>query len=144
YSGDSNFASSDGSMTQVVSRASTSVVVTSSASPSMSGQSVAFTAIISVTAPGSGTPTGTVQFQIDGINAGSPVSVHISGGLITASFSTTTLAVGTHTVTASYSGDTNFTSSTTTLSGGQVVGSGAGGNVAVTLDPATGLLTITG
>src|SRR5262249_43238609 len=42
-------------------------------------------------------------------------------GVTTATFSISTLAVGTHTVTALYSGDSNFSSSTGALSGGQVV-----------------------
>src|SRR5207245_11167618 len=109
---------------------------------SVSGQTVTFTATISVIAPGSGTPSGTIQFQIDGSNAGNPVSVSTSGGLTTASFSTTTLAVGAHTVTASYNGGDKFASSAGTLSGGQLVKSGAGGNVAVTLDSSSGVLTI--
>src|SRR5439155_569571 len=72
------------------------------------GQSAIFTATISITAPGAGAPTGTVQFQIDASNAGSPVNVNTTGGVTTASFSNTTLAVGNHTVTTSYSGDANF------------------------------------
>jgi hypothetical protein len=142
YSGSSNFAGGSASMTQTVNKASTSIVITSSASPSVFGQTVTFTATISVLAPGSGTPSGTVGFQIDGSNSGNPVSVNTSGGITTASFSTTTLTVGTHTVTVSYSGDGNFASSTGTLSDGQIVKNGAGGNVAVTLNPSSGLLTI--
>src|SRR5262249_23757213 len=49
--------------------------VTSSATPSVPGQSVTFTAAVTPTAGGGGTPTGTVQFQIDGMNFGSPVSL---------------------------------------------------------------------
>jgi hypothetical protein len=62
-------------------------------------------------ATGSGTPTGTVQFQIDGTNAGAPVS--LSGGK--ASFSTSTLGAGTHTITALYSGDGFFLGSSISL-----------------------------
>ena len=40
-----------------------------------------------------------------------------------AQVSTSTLTGGTHAITATYSGDTNFSSSASTLSGGQVVGS---------------------
>src|SRR5207245_1218502 len=70
---------------------------------------------------GTVTPSGTVQFQIDGSDAGGPVSVTTSGGVTTASFSTTSLAVGGHTVTASYSGDGSFVGSSATLAGGQTV-----------------------
>src|SRR5207253_1722869 len=62
----------------------------------------------------SGTPTGAVQFQIDSSNAGSPVNVSTTGGVTTASFSTTTLTVGSHTVTASYGGDANVLASCAT------------------------------
>src|SRR5262249_50311049 len=79
--------------------------------PSAPGQNVTFTATISPAAPGAGTPTGTVQFVVDGGNAGSPVNVTTTGGVTTASFSTASLSAGTHTVTASYSGDSHFSGS---------------------------------
>src|SRR5205807_4405070 len=104
-------ASSSTAITQTVAKASSTTAVVSSANPSASGQNVTFTATISVTAPGMGTLTGTVQFQVDGSNAGSPVSVSTIGGVTTASFSTTTLTGGSHTVTAIYSGDANFSAS---------------------------------
>src|SRR5207244_9006304 len=105
-----NFANSSATMSgsQVVNKASTSTALTSSTNTSVFGQAVTFTATISVTAPGAGTPSGTVQFQIDGGNVGSPVNVRTTGGVATASFSIATLAVGSHTVTARYSGDDNF------------------------------------
>ncbi|HVM46634.1 MAG TPA: Ig-like domain repeat protein, partial [Candidatus Acidoferrum sp.] len=95
---------------------STYTTVASSVNPSIYGQTVTFTASVS---PGSGgPPTGTVQFQIDGVNLGSPVT--LSGGTAT-SAATSTVTVGTHGVTAIYSGDSTFASSTGTLSGGQTV-----------------------
>ena len=93
-----------GSLT--VTQATTGTVVTSNNGSSTYGQSVTFTATVTP-ASGSG-PTGTVQFQIDGSNVGSPVT--ISGG--TASYSTSTLAAGGHSVVAVYSGDGNFSGST--------------------------------
>src|SRR5262249_14244220 len=123
YSGDSSFAANTGSLSggQTVGKASTSTAVSSSANPLVSGQSVTFTATISATSPGAGTPTGTVQFQIDNNNAGSRLSVRNPGGVTTASFSTASLAVGMHTVTASYGGDGSFATSSGSLTGGQVV-----------------------
>ena len=119
YSGDSNYATSTGNLTggQTVNPAlkSTVISVSSSKNPSDYKQSVTFTA--TVTGSG-GTPTGTVQFKIDGANFGSAVLV--SKGIAT-SAAISTLSVGTHTVTAIYSGDTNFATSTGTLSGGQKV-----------------------
>ena len=68
------------------------------------GQSVTFTATVNATSPGSGTPTGTVQFMDGATPIGVPQT--LSGG--TASVATTGLPVGMHVITAAYSGDTNF------------------------------------
>jgi hypothetical protein len=85
----------------------TSTSVTSSVNPSTSGQSVTFTASVS----GSGA-TGTVQFQADGNNIGNPVT--LNGGLAS-SPSISSLTTGTHTITANYSGDATFASSSGSL-----------------------------
>ena len=87
--------------------ASTTTAVTSSLNPSVYQQSVTFTATI---APSTGTavPTGTVQFSIDGTPVGSPVTLNNG----TATYATSTLAVGSHTVSAVYTPDsTSFTTS---------------------------------
>ncbi|HLV99849.1 MAG TPA: Ig-like domain-containing protein, partial [Ktedonobacterales bacterium] len=145
YSGDgTNTASTSTALTQLVAKASSTTTLAASANPSGMGQNVTFTATITILAPGSGTPTGTVQFQIDGSNAGSPVAVSTVGGITTASFSSSSLSVGSHTITASYSGDGNLTASSGPLAGGEIITGGAVGNVTATLDPATGLLHISG
>jgi hypothetical protein len=92
-----------------VAKAATTAVVASSANPVLAGQLVTFTVTISSGLPAPFTPTGMVQFQIDGQNAGSAVSLSASG---TATFSTSALAAGSHTVTAGYSGNANFLPST--------------------------------
>jgi len=112
YSGDTTFAGSTGALTQTVNKASTTTTVTSSMNPSVFGQSVSFTATVAAVAPGAGTPTGTVQFTIDGVNFGAPVA--LVGGSAT-SGSTSTLTVGAHSVTGVYSGDANFNTSTGAL-----------------------------
>ncbi len=70
------------------------------------GQSITFIAVVTPVS-GSG-ETGNVQFQVDGSNFGSPVS--LSGN--TATYATTALAAGSHSVVAVYSGDAKFTGST--------------------------------
>src|SRR5207247_22539 len=93
YSGDANFAASvSTAITQTVTKASSTMAVVAGTNPTVLGQNAAFTATISIAAPGAGTPTGTVQFQVDGSNSGSPVNVSSTGGVTTASFSSTTLA----------------------------------------------------
>jgi large repetitive protein len=108
YSGDANFtAGNSAPLTQVVKKASVTPVVTSSANPAVSGQPVALTVTIVPTAPGAGTPTGTVIFSVDGV---SQPSMALSGGAATLTLSK--LSSANHTITASYSGDGNFTSGT--------------------------------
>jgi hypothetical protein len=109
YGGDGNFTTSTASVTQSVSKAATTTVITSSAGASQVGQPVTFTAKVSPVAPGAGTETGSVQFVIDGANFGSPVA--LSSGVAT-SAAITTLAAGSHAVVAIYSGDASFTAST--------------------------------
>jgi hypothetical protein len=118
--------SSNGNGTLVVIAAAntaTTTTVTSSANPSTYGQSVSFTATVAPTT-GSTAPTGTVQFNINGTNYGSPVALSASGsngvaasGLI----STLTVAGSPHTIEAAYIPTGNFTTSTGTLAGGQVI-----------------------
>jgi hypothetical protein len=93
--------------TFAVGQASTTTMVSSSANPSVFGQRVTFTATVNVTAPGAGTPTGTVNFFDGATLLGTGT---LSGGV--AAFSTSNLAVGNHTITATYSGDSNFIAST--------------------------------
>src|SRR5207245_2982873 len=111
YVGDTNLSTStSAAVSQVVNKASTTTTVTSSLNPSVVGQSVTFTATVAIVSPGAGSPTGTVNF-LDG------TTVIGSGTLsatapFTASFSTGSLAVGTHSITVTYVGDGNFLTST--------------------------------
>src|SRR5207302_1949023 len=89
-------------------KADTSTSLTSSVNPSKFGQSVTFTATVSVDAPGAGLPTGTVTFK-DGATTLGPGVVGAGGQ---ATFSTSSLAVGTHPITAEYGGDSSFNGST--------------------------------
>jgi hypothetical protein len=72
---------------------------------------VTFTTAVTAQSPGSGTPTGTVQYAVDGQPLGDPVA--LVGGIAT-SAAVTGLAPGSHTVTAAYSGDGGFASSSST------------------------------
>jgi hypothetical protein len=85
--------------------AATSTALASSQNPSSVGQSVTFTA--TVTSQTASTITGSVNFLDGATQIGSGA---ISSGKAT--FSTTTLTQGSHSLTAHYAGDTNFASST--------------------------------
>jgi hypothetical protein len=83
-----------------VGKATPAVALGSAPNPSGLDQSVTFSAV--VTSP-AGTPTGSVTFS-DGLV---PLStVPLAGS--TATFSTAALALGIHSITASYNGDSNF------------------------------------
>jgi len=83
----------------------TALALTSGSNPSTYGQSLTFTATVSPQF--SGSPTGTVTF-FDGVNS---LGTGTSAGGGSWTFSTSALAAGVHTITASYGGDTNFQSS---------------------------------
>src|SRR5574342_210525 len=108
YSGDLNFNSSTSPvLTQTVNNASQVDSTTTSVNPSDSGQSVIFTATVSPVAPASGTRTGTVTF-FDGATILGTGTISAN----TASITTSSLSPGSHSITATYSGDSNFNSST--------------------------------
>ena len=80
----------------------TMTVVTSSANPACPGSAVSFTA--TVTAAGSGTPAGTVQFQTNGVSFGNAAT--LLGGSATSV--PVVLPAGNRVVTAVYNGNTNY------------------------------------
>jgi ELWxxDGT repeat protein len=132
YSGDGNFLASSASSTEVVSKAATGTALTSSVNPAVSGQKIVFRATVSAVAPGTGTPTGTVDFK-DGATDLTPGGVTLSGG--EATFSTTTLAVGSHTITALYSGDADYTASQVNDAAAPEVVNKAGSHTVLTASP---------
>jgi MYXO-CTERM domain-containing protein len=114
YGGDGTYGpSKSDALTQRLAVQVTTVVVTSSPSPSTFGASVVLTATVDGSVA---TPTGKVTFR-DGTTALGDASLDASGA---ASFSTTTLDVGTHTLSAEYAGDGANTAGSGTVS--QVVG----------------------
>lgn len=100
---DAHQASTSGSKGVSVAKNSTTTSLTSSLDPSQYSQPVTFTATVTGTP---GAPSGSVTFT-DGVN---PLgSVPLSGG--SAALTTGALAIGSHSITASYSGDASFTGS---------------------------------
>ena len=91
----------------VVTPVATSLSATALPNPAVINQTVTLTATLT---PGTSTstPTGTVQFYSNGTAIGSPATLTANIASTTYSFAT----AGTYAITAIYSGDTNFTTST--------------------------------
>jgi hypothetical protein len=100
------------SFTLTVGVAGTATALSSGTDPSVVGQAVSLTARVSVTGGGSGSPTGTVSFEDGGSPISGCASQSLSAGAAGCTASLTTAA--THTLTAVYSGDANFATSTAT------------------------------
>ncbi len=125
----------------------TTTTLSSSAPNASAGANVTLKATVTPTV--AGTLQGTVTFFADGVQIGSPATV--TGGVATTTFST--LVIGSHTITATYSGDSNDQSSnaaplTQTIgfnTGDLVVervGNGAGGTITAATE-STNTVTIT-
>jgi hypothetical protein len=106
YIGNVNFKTSTSAvLDQTINKAGTTTSLTSSLNPSTSGSSVTFTAVVKANT--AGTPGGSVTFKdgttVLGVRA-------LSSG--EAAFTTTSLAVGSHSITAVYGAGTNYLGST--------------------------------
>ena len=108
YSGDGTNATSFGTVSQSVNANQSATALISSLNPSHFGQSVTFTATVT-----GASPTGTVNFSGTGITGCGAQALNGSG---VATCTTTTIPVGSETVTAGYSGDANNAVSSNTLS----------------------------
>ncbi len=110
-------------LSQVVHQASTTTAVTSSANPSVVGQTVTYTATVSVTSPGSGSPTGNIEFFDNGTaisTCGGTSGVTVNGADQATCLVAWPSTVG-QTITAKYLGDSNYLASPTSPSLNQVV-----------------------
>ena len=112
YSGNSTYnASTSGTLSQMVVNPGTpSITLGSTANPSTVGQYVTYTAVVSGS---SGTPTGTIVFSDDGAVINGCGGLAMTNGRATCTIGNQ--AMGTHSMTAVYSGDglySGITSST--------------------------------
>ena len=98
-------------------QAPTTGILTSTANPSLPGETVSFTFMVSSASPGLASPSGLVQFRVDGESAGEPLSLN-SGA---ATFTATNLTHGWHWVEADYAGERNFSGTVGSLMDGQIV-----------------------
>ena len=110
WSGNVNFSGSTATGQQIVNAVASTVALTSSLNPAFAGNSVTFTATVSPPAGTTLLPTGSVVFSDGTTMLG---TMPLSSGVAT--LSTSTLAVGSHTISAAYGGDSIFATSTKTL-----------------------------
>ncbi len=111
YSGDVRYTgSASPAFSQVVNKASTRTVVTLT-TPVSRMTTNTYRATVTALAPGAGTPTGQVQFYIDGVAFGGRVT--LNGGVATLRRRPgTAFSIGVHAVSAVYIGSTNYLTST--------------------------------
>jgi len=108
YPGDGTFKPSTGKITQAVELYATTTTLTSSPNPSQVGQAVTFRAHVTSTGPA---PTGKVKF-LDGTTGIGLATLNGSG---VAKLIKSTLAIGTHPITAQYLGDAASAKSTSSV-----------------------------
>jgi autotransporter-associated beta strand protein len=123
YNGDANYTVNGGTLSggQIVAKASTSVLVASSANPSVYGQPVTFSATISAVSPGFGSPGGTADLFVDSFDVQPNVAVS-AGSVSFAAISSLSIAGSPHLVQVVYNGDgANFAGNNAFLAGGQTV-----------------------
>jgi probable HAF family extracellular repeat protein len=122
-----------------VNQAATTTALSAAPNPSSFGQSVTLTATVAPVAPGTGTPTGKVTF-LDGT---ATLGTSALSSADTATLTTSSLAAGNHSLTATYSADSNFKASSSSPVAQQVVC-----GVLINLSPSTvplgGKITVTG
>jgi len=128
YSGDSTYGGATSvPLAQTVAQAGTSTVLTADPGPWTPGQTVSFTATVSPS-----TASGTVVFMDGATDLGSGT---VSNG--SATISLDTLAAGTHSITATYSGDSNYLSSTSQPLAQQSINPATSTLVASDVNPST-------
>jgi hypothetical protein len=123
YSGNTNFGSSTSNVIAEDVMSQSTLTVATSGTPAGFGQPVTFTATV-IPATGTPVPSGTVNFSNNGSQIGSgTVAFNSNDNAYEATFTTSSLSVGTHTITAKYVPDSNsaVAASNGTLVGGQQI-----------------------
>jgi hypothetical protein len=102
-----------------LSAANTTTTVVASANPATLNQSVTFTATVAPVSGVTGAPTQSVKF-FDGTTILGQGTLATVNGQQQATFTTSTLAIGSHSITAVYQGDSTFNGSTSPVLNEQI------------------------
>jgi len=119
YSGDGNYATQTVILAQpeVIVDPSVTLSLSSNADPATPGQAVKYSVQVSAST-GNPTPTGTVTFFDNGVQIGTAQT--LAGGTAEVTVTYTNLQVGSHVITAVYSGDSTYSAASTTLANQEV------------------------
>ena len=133
------------SITQTVNKAATVTAVTSSSAPSVVGQPVTYTATVSVTSPGSGTPlsSDTLTFEDGGTAISCGSSTAFNGTTATCTVTYTGTSGSPHSITAVFGGDANYSGSTSSVDSQVVDTASTTSSVISNSDPSTIGQTVT-
>jgi hypothetical protein len=126
YQGDADHNPASASTTLTITKAPLAVTLTTPSNPASYGTSVTFTAQVVASA------TGTITFLDGATSIGSGT---VSGGIAT--FTTTSLAAGTHNITAGYSGDANYSAAVSALLPEAITKASATVNMTSSFSPST-------
>ncbi len=149
YSGDDNFTGSTASpVTELVNADATTIAVSASANPPVTGQGVTYTAVVNPIGPGAGTPSGTVTFTVTGPKK--PALICTAGNTVALSAATASCTIpaskltagSSYSVAVSYSGDSDFSASAGSLQ--QTIAQGSTAvTVTSTVNPSASGATVT-
>jgi hypothetical protein len=114
YSGDVNFVASTGTATEIVTGTPTTTSLTAAPNPAFLSQTVTLTATVSSAGSGSSaTPAGTITFYNGSTMLGTAtLTAGTVAGSASANFTTSTLALGTHSLSAVYANNGPYYGST--------------------------------
>ncbi len=111
YSGDAYYSTSIApAVNLVVGKSPTTTVVTPATVTPTAGGSLLVTASIVPSGSGAASPSGTVNFSLDGVSQG--VQAVVAGAPSTASLTIPIISAGTHLLVGAYSGDSYYAAST--------------------------------
>jgi hypothetical protein len=110
YAGDDNFAASASTASRTVVTATSAVALSATRNPTVTGGATTLHAAVSVLAPGSGTPVGTVRFSAKGVTIPGCAAVPVAAGTA-ACAGASGLAPGSYPLVATYSGDADVAGS---------------------------------
>jgi len=147
YSGDATYAASTGSITITVTAVQSNTTLSAATTtPGAAANDVITIMVTSGAASSTATPTGTATVTVDG--AAQTATLMLANGAATYTFSSTT--TGSHTISATYSGDSTYAGSTNSLTltvvaksfmlavTSATVSAGSSGTSTVTVTPQSG------